>query len=742
MVEIAPLIVRIAVPSPLRRTFDYLLPADLALSRENSAIQPGCRVIAPFGKRQITGLIIELADNSELPLDRLKPISQLLDSQPLLPASLFKLFIWAANYYQHPIGDALFSTLPVLLRKGAAIPQQGQHYWQLTTKGKGLGPDSLKRAPKQRALIEFIRSRQQAIAEQEILDVFSRGIINQLEQKELIERVFIEQQASFQPPNHLLKQDPLSLYQSQQTAIDAINSHGFASYLLDGVTGSGKTEIYLQSIEKVLRYGRQALVLIPEISLTPQTEKRFRDRFNVPMVTLHSGLSDKERLDAWMQAKSGQARIVMGTRSAIFTPMQAPGLIVLDEEHDQSYKQQEGFRYSARDLAVIRGQQEAIPVILGSATPSLESLNNCHRQRYQHLQLNTRAGDAKQPDWHLVDLRSESVESGIASTTLAAIETTLQRNQQVLVFLNRRGFAPALICHQCGWSADCHQCDARLTVHRARGRLICHHCDYQQRIPQQCPSCHSHQLVPAGEGTERSEAYLQQRFPNNKVLRVDRDSTRRKGAMQTVFDIANTGEPCILVGTQMLAKGHHFANISLVAVLDGDSGLFSADFRSHERMGQLLTQVAGRSGRGEAPGQVLIQTHQPDHPLLELLMTQGYRQYAQQLLAERQLGQLPPFRHMALIRAESTHADQAEKFLRMARQLAELINPPSPDLSYLGPLPAMMEKRAGRFRYVLQLDANQRTHLQQLVTQLALQLENHPDGRGLRWSIDIDPQEL
>ncbi|MGB2055355.1 MAG: replication restart helicase PriA, partial [Porticoccaceae bacterium] len=462
----------------------------------------------------------------------------------------------------------------------------------------------------------------------------------------------------------------------------------------------------------------------------------------VPIVTLHSGLSDKQRLDAWVQAKSGQARIVMGTRSAIFTPMHTPGLIVLDEEHDQSYKQQEGFRYSARDLAVIRAQQEAIPVILGSATPSLESLNNCQQQRYQHLQLNTRVGEAQQPDWHLIDLRSQQTESGIAHATLTAIGAALQRNQQVLVFLNRRGFAPALVCHQCGWSADCHQCDAKLTVHRARGRLICHHCDYQQSIPRQCPSCHTEQLIAAGEGTERSEAYLQQCFPNSKVLRVDRDSTRRKGAMQAVFDIANSGEPCILVGTQMLAKGHHFANISLVAVLDADSGLFSADFRGHERMGQLLTQVAGRSGRGNSRGQVLIQTHQPDHPLLALLMTQDYRHFAQQLLAQRQISQLPPFQHMAILRAESTRANQAEEFLRMARQLATTIKPPSPDLRYLGPLPAMMEKRAGRFRYLLQLEASQRSDLQQLITQLAPQLENHRGSRGLRWSIDIDPQEL
>ena len=739
MAEDTPLIVRVAVLSPLRRLFDYLIPNNVVEAWPDCKAEVGCRVMVPFGRREVVGLVVEHITTSELSLDQLKPVNRLLDSGPLLPSKLLTLFSWAANYYQHPIGDALFGMLPVLLRKGEPLPILGTRYWQLTNKGKGLGSDSLKRARSQKELIDRLLSNG-ACADSILVSDFSRAIITTLESKQLIE--------SFQHANtkistqNILKQDALTLHDSQRLVLDSIDQHSFNCYLLDGVTGSGKTEIYLQAIEQTLRYDRQALVLIPEISLTPQTEKRFRDRFNVPIVTLHSGLTDKQRLAAWTSAKRGSAQIVLGTRSAIFTPLARPGLIIVDEEHDQSYKQQEGFRYSARDLAVSRAHKEGISVILGSATPSIESLNNCATGRYNHLILTDRAGTAKQPNWSLVDLKSEKSEAGIAAFTLSAISQTVEQGHQVLVFLNRRGFAPAIICHHCGWSAECHNCDSRLTVHRARNRLICHHCDYQQRVPHLCPGCQGQELISLGEGTERSEEYLEKCFPQTKVLRVDRDSTRKKGAMQEVFEIGSSGEPCILIGTQMLAKGHHFANVTLVAVLDADSGLFSPDFRSHERLGQLLTQVAGRSGRGDLPGRVIIQTHQPQHPLLEMLIGSGYSFFAQQIMAERKITQLPPFRHMAVIRAESDRANEAEKFLRTARNIAEGINHPSPLISYLGPLPAMLEKRAGRYRFVLQIDASKRSILQVLLDALIVELNLHKDARRVRWSIDVDPQEM
>ena len=734
----APLIVRVAVLSPLRRTFDYIVPEELA----DSPPQRGCRVSVYFGKRKIIGLVIEQAASSDFALAKLKPIEAVIDIQPLLPEPLFKLFIWAANYYHHPIGDVLFRTLPALLRVGRSLPLPKQKkLWRATPLAIEHGHEMLKKASlyKQRALLDELLKKP-LTRQSQILKFYTRGTLQRVQEKGIAELVLIGPEKV--DLDNLLREQPLTLNPSQQQAMDAIDCHGFNTWLLDGVTGSGKTEIYLQCIEKIIRYGRQALVLIPEISLTPQTEKRFRDRFNSPVAMLHSGLTDQDRLEAWAQAASGDAPIVLGTRSAVFTPMKNPGIIILDEEHDQSYKQQEGFRYSARDLAVIRAKQENIPIILGSATPSLESLNNCENGRYQHLVLANRAGDAKPPNWTMVDLRSEQVESGVANTTLTAIREAIDNQQQVLVFLNRRGFAPSLLCHYCGFAAECPNCDSRLTVHRRRQGLLCHYCNYKRGLLHWCPSCRGDRMVAAGDGTERSEAWLKECFPDTRIIRVDRDTTRKKNALQEMFDTVDSGAPCILVGTQMLAKGHHFANITLVAVLDADSGLFSADFRAHERLGQLLIQVAGRSGRGDVAGKVILQTHQPDHPLLEILIHQGFNQYAKVLREQRQQSQLPPFSQLTLIRADAAHANNAENFLRLARQCAEAIMPASTQINYLGPLPALMERRNARYRYLLQITGERRSDLNYLLSKLVLELEKLPESRRVRWGVDVDPQEL
>mgnify|MGYP000845550822 FL=1 len=741
MPQTGPIILRVAVPTPLRRTFDYIFPENLLKELDGDLPLPGSRVAIEFGRRTLVALIIEVTDSSDIALEKLKPINDILDLSPILSPDLLKLFIWAANYYQYPIGEALFTALPALLRKGEITELPAVKHWMISELGLSAETESLDRAPRQKALLQFLKDKTSAVPESDLTGLFSATIRNQVEAKGLIES-FLAQHEPQPSSDELLQQENLTLDPQQQVAMDAIELHGFSCNLIEGVTGSGKTEIYLQAIEKVLRYNRQALVLIPEISLTPQTEKRFTDRFNTPIVTLHSGMTDKQRLEAWIKAKTGEAKIILGTRSAIFTGFDDLGLIILDEEHDSSYKQQDGFKYSARDLAVIRAQREDIPVILGSATPSLESLNNCIEGRYQHLTLTQRANNATAPSWRVIDLKTEATSCGIAQSTLDAIQQRLDAQQQVLVFLNRRGYAPALVCHSCGWSADCPKCDSKLTFHRARGRLICHHCDYQQRKPHHCPSCNSKDIMTAGEGTEQSEEFLAKRFPNNEVIRIDRDSTRRKGAMQEFFATADSGKPCILLGTQMLAKGHHFENVTLVVILDADSGLMSADFRSHERIGQLLIQVAGRSGRGKLKGEVIVQTHQPEHPVLDQLFNQGYRPLALQLLQQRQQGMLPPCRPLAVIRAESTYPNQAMELLGLARKLCDQQRGTEPDIQCLGPLPALMEKRAGRFRFILQVTASQRAQLQRCLSAVATQLDKEKLAQKVRWSIDVDPQEL
>ncbi|MGS2724408.1 primosomal protein N' [Porticoccus sp. GXU_MW_L64] len=728
---------QVAVPSPLRRSFDYLPPVE-----HNRPLLPGVRVRVPFGNRQMVGMVVGHSDNSEVAADKLKAIAEVLDKQPLIPSTLFQLFLWAASYYQHPLGEALVNTLPVLLRKGASAPDNREQCWRLTTLGKGLPADGLKRAHRQQQLLRLLQQRGSVNRLELDAEGISRPALNSLVKKQLVESVFRQPSAPEQPEENLLSEAPLSLYPGQQAAMAQIELHGYHSYLLDGETGSGKTEIYLQVIEKVLRYGRQALVLVPEISLTPQTVKRFQQRFNRPLAVMHSGLTDRERLQAWEMARTGQAPIVIGTRSAIFTPLQNPGVIIVDEEHDASFKQHEGFRYHARDLAVVRAHREQVPVILGSATPALESLNNCTAGRYQQLVLKGRPGAACAPAWQVLDIRKQNLSAGFSSELVSAIGAELTAGNQVLVFLNRRGFSPALMCHDCGWSADCHRCDLPMTVHRGDHKLWCHHCDLQARIPAQCPKCFSSQLQYLGQGTERGELELETLFPKFPVIRVDRDTTRRKTSMQEVVQTVNNGQPCVLVGTQILAKGHHFPNVTLVAILDADGGLFSADFRAAEKMGQLIIQVAGRAGRGDKPGRVILQTHCSDHPLIQQLTERGYPDFAQQLLAERRVAAMPPFTYMALLRAEAANIAEVEAFLRQARSAAEALQPPSDRCRYLGPLPAPMEKRSGRYRFQLSLIFEQRPHLQQLLSRWSVQLEDLPGAKKVRWSLDVDPQDM
>jgi len=539
---------------------------------------------------------------------------------------------------------------------------------------------------------------------------------------------------------HTPEESSIQLNEYQRNAVDAVTkAEGFQTFLLSGVTGSGKTEVYLHCIDDALRKGKQALVLVPEIALTPQTVERFQQRFKEPISLIHSNLTDKKRMQAWLEARHGKASIVIGTRSAIFTPLLNPGIIILDEEHDPSFKQQSGFRYSARDLAVMRGQIEKIPVILGTATPSLETLYNEQCHRYKLLRLPNRAGKILSPDVTILDLRGQKLQSGLSETLLKAIETHLNHQGQVMLFLNRRGYAPTMLCHSCGWIMLCHRCDARLTLHNNPDRLYCHHCGTSKTPPRVCPECHQSELMSLGLGTEQLEDVLKKRFPHRDIVRIDRDSTRKKGSMKDKLQRIHDSKADILIGTQMLAKGHHFSNLTLVAIVDADSGFFSADFRSLERMAQLLVQVSGRAGR-EKNGKVLIQTHHPDNPLLNILLKKGYSEFSSMLLNDRKQARMPPFAHLALLRAESVQASLPLQFLKEVKNI--LMQQKNNPVEIYGPVPATMERKAGKYRGQLLLQASQRSALHKVIKPLISEISSLPFGRRVRWSLDIDPQEV
>ncbi len=561
-------------------------------------------------------------------------------------------------------------------------------------------------------------------------------MLRELGDKGLIERC----QAPASTPSAALRESGPRLGNEQAATLEAVAPGAFAVHLLQGVTGSGKTEVYLQLIANCLSRGEQALVLIPEIGLTPQTVARFEARFATPVAVLHSGLADGQRLAAWQAAQSGGAGIIIGTRSAIFTPLARLGLIVIDEEHDASFKQQDGFRYSARDVAVKRAQLEDCPVILGSATPSLESLHNARRGRYQHHFLRGRQGGGELPQLQTVDLRGLPLNAGISDYLLAALRKTIEQDQrQALLFLNRRGFAPTLQCHHCGWVADCDHCDARLTVHLRNRCLRCHHCAARRPLPHACPDCGSTALLTHGLGTEQIEEFLRSvlRCP---VHRVDSDAMRGRDAMQSLLEVAHSAEPCVILGTQMLTKGHHFPAVQLVGIIDADALLYSADFRGEERMAQLVVQVAGRAGRESAGGQVLIQTHYPDDPLFAALRDGDFEGITGRLLDKRESSALPPFGQLMLLRADARNEHEGETFLRSVRRDA-LPSLPG-DCQLIGPLPSAMPRRAGRFRWQLWCLARSRRSALIASRQLVERADALKKSRELSWFIDVDPVDV
>ena len=663
----------------------------------------------------------------------------IIDEVPLFDEKFIELCQWVSEYYHYSLGEILSNALPTTLRRDAPADKPGAMAWRLTSAGT-TELDLPKRSKKHLELVDLLRTTPEGLPEKQLLDLgYTQQMIYYLARYDYLEpfTLYADKEIA------LIKALELpELNSDQASAVAAItqNLDNYQAYLLDGVTGSGKTEIYLRVIAEILKKGQQALILVPEISLTPQTVERFTERFNVNIISLHSGLSHRQRSEAWLAAKHGTAQIIIGTRSAIFTPLANLGVIIVDEEHDISFKQQDSLRYSARDVAVKRSHLENVPIILGSATPSFESLYNAQNERYKTLSLPLRAGAANPPTFKLIDIRKQKIEEGISQPLLLEMKKHLENGNQVLLFLNRRGFSPMLTCHDCGWIASCDHCDASYTLHWKNQVLRCHHCDTERSVFSFCQECNGGNLLFLGQGTERIELALNKHFTDYPVVRIDRDNTRRKGSLDALLNQVHQNKPCILVGTQMLAKGHHFDNVTMVGILDADSGLFSIDFRTTERIAQLLMQVAGRAGRGKKPGEVLIQTRHPEHPLLLQLITHGYHDFAKLALADRQSVGLPPYGYIALLRAEAINQNQPLQFLKYIAELTQKYG--VKEVYTLGPVPAPMERRAGRYRMQLLFQTTQRKALQQLLRRLTTDLGISKISRGVRWSLDVDPQDM
>jgi primosomal protein N' (replication factor Y) len=721
-------VLQVVFDTPLRQSFDYLAPAGQPLPR------PGERVRAPFGRQKAVGLVVAHAASSALPRTQLKSALEAIDTTPLWDEATFGLLRWAADYYHHPLGDVLFGAMPKMLRRGQPAVRD-EAVWRLSEAGRAALAGGARLGARQRALVELAGEDGATAAA-----ISAAG--HQPALRALAARGWLESfaRAEAAPPAGAGQGGPEPTA-DQAAAIGRVGSAlgGFAAFLLHGVTGSGKTEVYLRIIERVLEAGHGALVLVPEIALTPQLVARFRMRLAAPVVALHSSLADGARVEAWRAAAAGRAPVVIGTRSAVFTPIPALGLVVVDEEHDASYKQQEGFRYSGRDLAVARAQRAGCPVVLGSATPSLESLANAAAGRYAKLSLPERTGRAGKPRVTVVDLRVNPARDGLSPPAVAAIERHLGEGGQVLVFLNRRGYAPAFFCPNCAWTAPCKSCDARLTVHLSRAMLACHHCGAEERMPFACPQC-GNELAPVGEGTERVEVALGQLFPDAPLVRIDRDVIRRRGDLEDALAAVGDGRARILLGTQMLTKGHDFPDVTLVVVMAADQGLFGADFRASERLAQQIVQVAGRAGRGDRPGEVLIQTAYPEHPLLRCLIAGGYEGFAELALEERRAAGWPPYSHLALLRADSPSRAEAFEFLRAAESVAPAGGGTRPRI--LGPAPAAMERRAGRHRAQLLVESRSRGALQAFLGEWVAAIAALGVPRTLRWSVDVDPAEV
>ena len=722
-------IARIALDVPLETLFDYRT-GDLAPV-------PGQLVVVPFGRRRDVGVVVELADRSEIADARLRRIERILPLDPL-SQDLLTLTRFCSDYYHHPFGQALLSTLPSLIKRARYNGPKRQWGYALTSAGRALRADQFPPAAavKRRLLAALSTSAALGQAQLRALSARAPALLQQW-----IEAGWVEKRPATIPdaPVSRFEQGP-QLTGEQRHAVEMISATfgTYSPWLLDGVTGSGKTEVYFRLIEAAIVHGSQSLLMVPEINLTPQLEARFLQRFpGVRLVSLHSGLSDGERCERWLAAFAGETQVVLGTRLSVFTPLPRLGLVIVDEEHDASFKQQEGLRYSARDVAVFMARQRRVPIVLGSATPALESYHNARSGRFGHLHLSTRPA-ASPPQIRLIETRAARQTHGMSEPLLQAIRERLLRGEQSLVFLNRRGFALALVCGACGWVSQCGRCAARLVWHLRKERLRCHYCGHEEHVPQVCPECGNQDLKGLGQGTQRLEEALTGIFPGARILRIDRDSTRRKRSWQAMREDIHGDRVDILVGTQMLAKGHDFPKLTLVAVVNPDSALFSADFRAAEKLFQQLMQVTGRTGRADLSGEALVQTQFPAHPLYQALLLQDYRAFADELLAERKHSGFPPFVYQALLRGEALNERALMDFLTQAVHRAAGHDK---DVTLYDPVPAAIARVAGHHRAHLLVQSSSRGALQRFLSNWVPALAQKKAGR-VRWSLDVDPLEL
>jgi len=706
----------------------------------------------PFGNRKLVGLVTAVNCPASVAGHKLKTVLEVLDPSPVLAGPFLRLLNWAAGYYHHPLGEVIDSALPLLLRQGKPATKVLESEWLLTSTGMDADLSILDRAPRQKELLQHFRDTPGHVLGQPQLTEFAgkaSPVLRGLLKKGLV--VERQRQPAVATPCDVVKGPTLNNEQEKAIRDIQLAEAGFSRHLLYGITGSGKTEVYLKLIQDVVDQGKQVLVMVPEIGLTPQLVDRFRSRLNASIGLYHSGLSERERMDVWLGAREDENneiefQVVLGTRSAVFLPMSRLGMVIIDEEHDASFKQQEGFRYHARDLANVRARDAAIPIVLGSATPSLESLLHAEQGSYRLHHLPARTGAALLPEIRIVDLKKTQTHAGLSPQMIQAMDDTVRKGEQCIVFLNRRGYAPVYMCHACGWLAPCPRCDSRLVFHKASARLRCHHCATEQKLPDACPVCGATELHPLGEGTERLEEVIHKQLGKTaRILRLDRDSTRRKGSFESFYKKILDHEVDIIVGTQMLAKGHDFPNVTLVVIVNVDQGLYSLDFRASEHLMQQTMQVSGRAGRGQKAGTVLLQTYHPEHEVFSALKHHDYRQFASAELTNRQRAGFPPYTCIALLRAEAVTRNNAMAFLQAARQsgLKYIQTPHRDDGIEMGHVvPAPMEKRAGRYRAQLLLKAKSRKSLHQVLNPWVQDIEQAQKKHRVRWSIDIDPVDL